>query len=71
MRMIEETVWAAMGPQIDYADLYFEYNIRESLSLEEGIVKTASKNISHGVGVRANAGDKTDMPILKMYHSIR
>jgi len=29
------------------------------LSLEEGIVKTASKNISHGIGVRAIAGDKT------------
>ena len=56
---MEKAMSDFLSRKIDYADLYFEYNIRESLSLEEGIVKTASKNISHGVGVRANAGDKT------------
>ena len=56
---MEKAMSDFLSRRIDYADLYFEYNIRESLSLEEGIVKTASKNISHGVGVRANAGDKT------------
>lgn len=44
---------------IDYADLYFESRISESVSMEEGIVKRASKSISQGVGVRATAGDKT------------
>lgn len=43
----------------DYADLYFQYTRSESWSLEEGIVKTGSFNISQGVGVRAVAGDKT------------
>lgn len=43
----------------DYADLYFEYRINNSVSLEEQIVKSASKSISQGVGVRVNAGEKT------------
>jgi TldD protein len=48
-----------LGKKIDYADLYFEYQTNESLSLEEGIVKKLSKNISQGVGVRAVAQEKT------------
>ena len=43
----------------DYADLYFQYTRSESLSLEEGIVKSGSFDIEQGVGVRAVAGDKT------------
>ena len=41
---------------VDYADLYFESRVSESVSMEEGIVKRASKSISQGVGVRATAG---------------
>lgn len=44
---------------IDYADLYFESRVAESVSMEEGIVKRAAKSISQGVGVRATAGEKT------------
>ena len=44
---------------VDYADLYFESRISESVSMEEGIVKRAAKSISQGVGVRAIAGEKT------------
>jgi TldD protein len=44
---------------VDYADLYFESRVSESVSMEEGIVKRASKSISQGVGVRATAGEKT------------
>jgi len=58
-RHLERGLGAALGKQIDYADLYFEYRISESLSLEEGMIKRASKNISQGVGVRALAGEKT------------
>lgn len=56
---MEKAMCDFLGRKIDYGDLYFEYVINEALSLEEGIVKTASKNIAHGVGVRAIAGDKT------------
>jgi len=44
---------------VDYADLYFESRVSESVSMEEGLVKRAAKSISRGVGVRATAGEKT------------
>ena len=44
---------------VDYADLYFESRVSESVSMEERIVKRAAKSISQGVGVRATAGEKT------------
>lgn len=45
--------------QIDYADIYFQYNRSEGWVLEEGIVKSGSFNIDQGVGVRAISGEKT------------
>ncbi|MDH4229735.1 MAG: metalloprotease TldD [Nitrospirota bacterium] len=47
-----------LGGPIDYADIYFEHTFSESVSMEEGIVKRASRNISQGAGVRGVAGDK-------------
>jgi TldD protein len=44
---------------VDYADLYFESRVAETVSMEEGLVKRAAKSISRGVGVRATAGEKT------------
>ncbi|BCA57000.1 putative peptidase [Nitrospira sp. KM1] len=44
---------------VDYADLYFESCITESVSMEESLVKRATRSISQGVGVRATAGEKT------------
>ncbi|MBI5193578.1 MAG: metalloprotease TldD [Nitrospirae bacterium] len=58
-RSMQEAMKGFLSRKIDYADLYFEYVISEGLGIEEGLVKTASKSISHGIGVRANAGDKT------------
>src|SRR2546427_12002822 len=56
-------VQAVMGKvkvrDVDYADLYFEHTVAESVSMEESLVKRASKSISQGVGVRATAGEKT------------
>ena len=43
----------------DYADLYFEYRIKDVLTLEESILKNATKNISQGVGIRVLSGDRT------------
>ncbi|HEY6084298.1 MAG TPA: metalloprotease TldD [Nitrospira sp.] len=45
--------------EVDYADLYFESCVTESVSMEESLVKRATKSISQGVGVRATAGEKT------------
>ncbi len=48
-----------LSPQIDYADLYFQYEVSDTVSLEEGEVKQGSKQINQGVGIRALAGEKT------------
>src|SRR5437879_9152462 len=61
--MTDRELLAAMGRvkvrDVDYADLYFEHTVDESISMEESLVKRASKSISQGVGVRATAGEKT------------
>lgn len=56
---VEHTIGRVLGGAVDYADLYFEYRILESVSLEERMVKHASKNVTQGVGVRAIAREKT------------
>src|SRR6476659_10330363 len=43
----------------DYADLFFEYRINHSIVLEEQIIKSATKGVSLGVGVRVISGEKT------------
>jgi TldD protein len=48
----------ALARPVDYADLYFEYAVRDSVSLEEGIVKTGSRSLEQGLGVRAVAGER-------------
>ncbi|MEW6544379.1 MAG: metalloprotease TldD [Nitrospirota bacterium] len=59
----EPDVGRALGKvkvrDVDYADLYFESRVSESVSMEEGIVKRAVKSVSQGAGVRATAGEKT------------
>jgi TldD protein len=56
---VEHTIGQVLGGAVDYADLYFEYRILDSVSLEEGLVKHAAKNVTQGVGVRAVAREKT------------
>ncbi len=58
-REIERLFGQLAGPQVDYADLYFQYSRHESWALEEGQVKSGSHNIEMGVGVRAVSGEKT------------
>ena len=61
--LTEGEVLGALGRvkvrDVDYADLYFESCVSESVSMEESLVKRATKNVSQGVGVRATAGEKT------------
>ncbi len=56
---LDSVLGTLFGHRIDYADLYFQSSHSESWSLEEGIVKSGSFSIEQGVGVRANAGEKT------------
>jgi TldD protein len=43
----------------DYADLFFEYRAGGSLVFDEGILKSASRGVSMGLGVRVQRGDAT------------
>jgi TldD protein len=50
---------AALAQGGDYADLFYEYNATGSYALEEGILKSAGRSISMGLGVRVMKGDAT------------
>nr|BFE91431.1 hypothetical protein GCM10020185_19670 [Pseudomonas brassicacearum subsp. brassicacearum] len=56
------------GPGIDAADLYFQGQISESWSLEDGIVKEGSFNLDQGVGVRAQSGEKDRFCLQQRHH---
>ena len=43
----------------EYADLYFEYLSTTSISIDEGIVKSATQGVTMGVGVRVISGERT------------
>ncbi len=43
----------------DYADLFFEYEVTGSYGYEDGILKSAGRGVSMGVGVRVRRGDAT------------
>src|SRR5712691_8011358 len=49
----------AVAEHADYADLYFEYRVNQSASLEDGVVKKAARSVSQGVGVRVLAGPRS------------
>jgi TldD protein len=43
----------------DYADLFFEYRAAGGLVYDEGLLKSASRGVSMGLGVRVQRGDAT------------
>lgn len=49
----------ATAREVDFADVYLESSISESVSMEESLVKRAVKSISQGAGIRAVAADRT------------
>lgn len=52
--------WLAIALErgADFADLFFEHRVNSALSFEEDVIKSASRGISHGVGVRVVKGDQ-------------
>src|SRR5262245_9923756 len=56
---LETYLGEALSRGGDYADLYFEYRINHSIVLEEQIIKSATKSVNLGVGVRVISGEKT------------
>src|SRR5688572_15174615 len=56
---LQNYISEALSSGGDYADLYFEYIATTSISLDEGIVKSAVQGVSMGVGVRVISGERT------------
>src|SRR5438132_12427408 len=59
LRDLEAYLGEALSRGGNYADLYFEYRINHSIVLEEQIIKSATKGVNLGVGVRVISGEKT------------
>src|SRR5881409_3782492 len=57
--LMERVLGGNLIGKVDDADIYLEYRIIEELVLEEGVVKKASRHVSQGAGVRAQAGTRT------------
>jgi TldD protein len=58
-RDLEGYLSEALSQGGDYADLYFEYLVTSSISLDESMVKNATQGVSTGVGVRVISGERT------------
>src|SRR5690349_9506378 len=56
---LENYLGEALSQGGDYADLYFEYLLTSSISIDESMVKSAAQGVSMGVGVRVIAGERT------------
>ena len=73
----ERLLAVALSRGGDYADLFFEYEVSGSYGYEEGILKSAGRGVSLGLGVRVRKGDATgyayceDLAIEAMEHAAR
>jgi TldD protein len=57
--LMEQLLGDNLARRVDDADIYLEYRVNEELVLEENVVKRASRHVSQGAGVRAQAGPRT------------
>src|SRR5689334_1897205 len=53
---LDRVLGTAVATRADHADLFFEYRIAQTASLEDGVVKKATRSVRQGVGVRVLAG---------------
>ena len=56
---LQKVLAAALEKGGDYADLFFEHSLSNSVSLQDNEVNRASSNIDYGMGVRVLSGDQT------------
>ncbi len=59
VQIAEKLLAVALANGGDYADLFFEYRAAGGFVFDEGILKTASRGVSLGLGVRVQKGDAT------------
>jgi TldD protein len=57
--LMERLLGGSLARRVDDADIYLEYRVNEELVLEENVVKKASRHVSQGAGVRAQADTRT------------
>jgi TldD protein len=57
--LAERLLAVALSRGGDYADLFFEYEVSGSYGYEEGILKSAGRGVSLGLGVRVRKGEAT------------
>jgi TldD protein len=57
--LIDRLLGSALRGRVEDADVYLEYRVNEELVIEEGTIKKASRHVSQGAGVRAQAGTRT------------
>ncbi|MCK4751019.1 MAG: TldD/PmbA family protein, partial [Bacteroidales bacterium] len=58
-QMLQKVIAEAMSKGGDYADLFFEHKISNTLALEDGKLNRASSCVDYGMGVRVLKGDQT------------
>jgi TldD protein len=59
VQLAEKLLGIALARGGDYADLFFEYRAAGGFVFDEGILKSASRGVSMGLGVRVQKGDAT------------
>jgi TldD protein len=57
--MQKQLLSTALARGGEYADLYFEYRIKDTLAMEESILKNSSTSVTMGVGIRVISGERT------------
>ena len=58
-KIIMDVMSEALSHGGDYADIYFQHKITDSLGLEDKAVNRAYSNVDFGVGIRVLKGDQT------------
>ena len=58
-QMAQRLITIALEHGGEYADLFFQYRASGSFSYEEGILKSAGRGVSMGLGVRVQRGEAT------------
>ncbi|MBP43178.1 MAG: metallopeptidase TldD-related protein [SAR324 cluster bacterium] len=58
-KVLDRLLNRALDQGGDFADLFFEYSLRHSVVMEEGIIKNSAVAIISGLGVRVVEGDQT------------
>ena len=75
--VVRQLLSAALHRGGDFADIHFEYSTRNSVVMEDGIIKNSAVAVVSGVGIRVVQGDQTgyayseDFDLKPMLHAAR